>query len=168
MLSVVIPTLNEAKNLEILLPQIKNYCDEIILVDDGSIDDTIAVGKQNNCKIIERKTKFGVGSAVIDGANAAAGNIVAIVDGDLSHPVKVLKAVSLINDDLVDIIKYSRFISGGGMDNKLRWHLQGIYNRIINILSGTRVSDFTIIKKSHLNNIAQLPAICIKINLCSV
>ncbi|HPG30949.1 MAG TPA: glycosyltransferase [bacterium] len=143
MLTVVIPTLNESKNLEILLPQLKNYCEEIILVDDGSVDDTIETGKKFGCKIIERKTKFGVGSAVIDGARAAAGDVVAIVDGDLSHPVEVLKSVYLINENIVDIVKFSRFIAGGGMDNKLRWILQGYYNRIINILAGTRVSDFT-------------------------
>ena len=143
MLTVVIPTLNESKNLEILLPQVKNYCGEIILVDDGSSDDTIETGKKFGCKIIERKTKFGVGSAVIDGARAATDDVVAIVDGDLSHPVELLKSVYLINENIVDIVKFSRFIAGGGMDNKLRWHLQGIYNRIINILAGTRVSDFT-------------------------
>lgn len=143
MLSIVIPTINEGENLEILLPELKNYSDEIIIVDDGSTDNTIKIGKKNNCKIIERKKKFGVGSAVIDGIRAATGDIVAIVDGDLSHPVKVLKAVSLIEDDLVDIIKFSRFIAGGGMENRLRWWLQLYYIRIINIIAGTRVSDFT-------------------------
>ncbi|HOK39560.1 MAG TPA: glycosyltransferase [bacterium] len=143
MLSIVIPTLNEEKNLEILLPKIKDYCNEIIIVDDGSTDNTIGVGKKYNCKILERKNKFGVGSAVIDGAKIASYDNIAIVDGDLSHPVEVLKSVYLIEQNIVDIVKFSRFIGGGGMDNKLRWHLQGIYNRIMNILAGTRVSDFT-------------------------
>ena len=55
MLSIVIPTLNEEKNLEILLPKIKDYCNEIIIVDDGSTDNTIGVGKKYNCKYLNEK-----------------------------------------------------------------------------------------------------------------
>jgi len=143
MLSIVIPTLNEAENLKILLPKLTAIADEIIIVDDGSKDDTCLVAKNYGCKIIERAFKHGVGSAVIDGALAVKNEIVAIVDGDLSHPVEVLKSKYLIADNIVDIVKFSRFIAGGGMANKNRWRLQAIYNRIMNILAGTRVSDFT-------------------------
>jgi dolichol-phosphate mannosyltransferase len=143
MFSIIIPALNEGKNLEILLPRLKDYCDEIVIVDDDSSDNTREVGANHNCKILHRTDKFGVGSAVNDGVSYATGDIVAIVDGDLSHPVKVLNSVYLIQKDIVDIIKFSRFISGGGMDNVIRWRLQGMFNRIMNILAGTRVSDFT-------------------------
>ncbi|MBP7654054.1 glycosyltransferase [Candidatus Dependentiae bacterium] len=143
MLTVIIPAFNEEKNLEILLPKLKNYCNEIVVVDDNSSDKTVETAEKYGCKIVLRKEKFGVGSAVIDGVKNAAHDIVAIVDGDLSHPVEVLKAACLIEQDIVDIVKYSRFISGGGMDNKKRWRLQLLYNRLMNILAGTRVSDFT-------------------------
>lgn len=155
MLSVIIPTINEGSNLKILLPKVKNNCDEIVIVDDGSVDDTLEIARKFGCIIIERGKRSGIGTAVHCGVKEAHGDIVAIMDGDDSHPVEALRSVNLIELDVVDIIKLSRFIPGGGMADKRRESLLGIYNKLFSLISFINVHDFTggyvIAKKETFN-----------------
>lgn len=143
MLSVIIPTINEEKNLETILPQLKSYAQEIVIVDDGSTDGTLRLAKQHGCKIVGRKKKLGVGTAVYDGVRAASGDIVAVMDADHSHPIEALKSVVLIEVGSVDIIKFSRFIAGGGMEDKFRHLLMRYFNRFLSAVAGVHTQDFT-------------------------
>src|SRR5690349_18793546 len=120
MLSVIIPTINEEGNLATILPQLKKYADEIVIVDDGSTDGTLKISAEYGCKIVNRGKRMGVGSAVYDGVRAASHNIVAVMDADHSHPIEALKSSVLIEVGSVDIIKFSRFVAGGGMEDSFR------------------------------------------------
>src|SRR5210317_2139661 len=88
MISLIIPTYKEAKNIEELLKSLKNLkeIDEIIVVDDNSPDGTADIANKY-AKIIVRKNERGLASAVIRGFDEAKGDIIGIMDGDLSHPV---------------------------------------------------------------------------------
>ncbi len=143
MLSVIVPTVNEAENLKLLLPDLKKSCDEIVLVDDASTDETVQIAKSFGCKVIQRPGLLGCGTAVYDGVTAASHDAVAIMDADFSHPLKMLSCRSLIEQDLVDIIKFSRFAAGGGMENKLRYYLFRIYNIMMSIILGVRSKEIT-------------------------
>ncbi len=94
-LSCVIPCFNEAKNLERLLPEISAYLAtltpfwELILVDDGSTDETLLVlakwAQQPGIKMISLSRNFGKEAALSAGLQAAKGDVVAMMDGDLQH-----------------------------------------------------------------------------------
>ncbi len=143
MLSVIIPTINEEGNLKTILPTLKQYCDEIVIVDDGSTDGTLELARQHACKIVNRGKKLGVGSAVYDGVRAASHAIVAIMDADHSHPMEALKSAVLIEVGSVDIIKFSRFVAGGGMEDNFRHGLMRLFNRFLAMIAHVHTQDFT-------------------------
>ncbi|OGD63367.1 hypothetical protein A2160_02690 [Candidatus Beckwithbacteria bacterium RBG_13_42_9] len=102
-LSVVIPLLNEEKNLPILISRLiqtikkdvkRSY--EIIFIDDGSIDKTWALigkfhKKNKNIKGISFFRNFGHQYALTAGINLAKGKLIYMLDGDLQHPPELLK-----------------------------------------------------------------------------
>jgi len=111
-ITLVLPTLNELDNLKLLLPRLKmilhsfkNY--ELVVVDDNSVDGTgqyvAAYAKRNNkVRLIRRLRKKGLASAIFDGADAACGDFVVIMDADLQHdPAKIPELLkSLRSNDL--------------------------------------------------------------------
>ena len=95
-MSCVIPCRNEARNLDLLLPQL---CDllprlaeawEVILVDDGSTDHTATVMRDwselPGFRVLELSRNFGKEAALTAGLEAAAGDVVVMMDADLQHP----------------------------------------------------------------------------------
>ena len=90
MVSVIIPTLNEAGNIREALSTIDRelaFPKEIIVVDGNSTDGTLEIVKDSNCKlIIEPRRGYGV--ALRQGMKAAKGDVVVMVDGDGTYEVK--------------------------------------------------------------------------------
>jgi glycosyltransferase involved in cell wall biosynthesis len=111
-ISVIIPTLNEEKNLEIVLRSMPRYIDEVIVVDGNSTDDTIAVAKRFKTKVI--KDSEGKGSALIKGMKIAKGDIIITMDADCSNSEKELPLLIEGINVGHDICMGSRFIAGGG------------------------------------------------------
>src|SRR3990167_6736076 len=101
-LSLVIPTYNEKENIKKLIKKVQNEFNknkingEIIVVDDNSPDGTGKIleklkKKYKNLKVIHRKAKFGLSSAVLDGWKIANSEILGVMDADLSHPSEKIK-----------------------------------------------------------------------------
>ena len=99
MLSLILPTYNEAENLPILLPKIaealRNIPHEVIIVDDDSPDGTWDIAHRfadqyPNLHIIRRIGRRGLSSAVVEGFLAANGNILAVADADGQHDLSLL------------------------------------------------------------------------------
>jgi glycosyltransferase involved in cell wall biosynthesis len=116
--SVVIPTLNEERNLCHVLPRIPAWIDEVLLVDGRSTDGTVAEAKRllPSVRIIE-EAEAGKGRALFAGMRAATGDIVVAIDadgsmdpGDLPRYVYSLMAGA-------DFAKGSRFVHGGRTDD---------------------------------------------------
>src|SRR5215207_4708617 len=81
--SVIIPTLNEAKNLRYVLPYIPTWIHEVIIVDGRSTDDTIDVALSMHPKVrIVEETRRGKGAALKAGFSAAEGEIIIMLDAD--------------------------------------------------------------------------------------
>ena len=94
-LSCIIPCHNEARNLDLLLPQLAQLLPrlatpwEVILVDDGSADHTAAVMRDwselAGIRAIELSRNFGKEAALTAGLQAARGEVVVMMDADLQH-----------------------------------------------------------------------------------
>jgi glycosyltransferase involved in cell wall biosynthesis len=116
-ISLVIPTLNEAENIRLLLPTIPTWIDEIIVVDGRSTDHTVEViesfASQRRLRLI-LETRKGKGAALRAGFAAALGEIIVAIDADCSmHPCEIPLLVAALTAG-ADFAKGSRFIQGGG------------------------------------------------------
>ncbi|WHE08137.1 glycosyltransferase family 2 protein [Thermoanaerobacterium thermosaccharolyticum] len=107
MISVIIPAYNEEKNIKNVLNVLKkiNIIDEIIVVNDGSTDDTEKVVSLFEVKLINLRTNLGKGAAVKRGIQAANGDFLVLLDADLigftpEHFNKLVKPVLENNCDM--------------------------------------------------------------------
>jgi len=113
--SVVIPSLNEARNLPFVLPRLPKWVHEVILVDGHSTDDTIEVARRlwPGIRVVEEQRR-GKGVALRAGFALAAGDIIVTLDADGSADPAELNAFvgGLLSG--ADFVKGSRFMQGGG------------------------------------------------------
>lgn len=122
-LSIVVPTYNEAESLPFLVERIHaSLCDldyELIIVDDNSPDGTGALAeelaREKPIKVLHRKGKLGLASAVIDGFGQASGDVLGVIDADLQHPPEKIPEL-LRAMGKADIVIASRYVKGGGME----------------------------------------------------
>jgi len=129
--SIIIPTYNESENIVRILDSIgenlpSNISTEAIVVDDNSPDGTanlvenyikkIKDSVSYTVKIIQRKTKSGLSSAVINGIEKSNGKTVVVMDSDFSHPPNLIpKMVNEITNSEYDIVIASRYLKDGGI-----------------------------------------------------
>jgi Glycosyl transferase family 2 len=146
-ISVVVPTRNEAKNLEIILPAIaavRPAVHEIIVVDGNSTDGSLEVARRvlPSVRTITQ-TRKGKGNAMACGFAAVTGDVVVMFDADGSaDPAEIPRFV----DALVagaDFAKGSRFAAGGGSDDITLLRKTGNFglNGVANALFGTSYTD---------------------------
>ncbi|NVN52744.1 glycosyltransferase family 2 protein [Mycolicibacterium hippocampi] len=143
-ISVIIPALNEARNLPHVAARIPADIDEIVFVDGGSHDDTVAVARELWPDGVHlRQTRKGKGNALNCGFAAASGDIIVMIDADGStDPAEIPRFVAALVAG-ADFAKGSRFISGGGSDDITRIRRAGNWglNALVNVLFTTRYTD---------------------------
>ncbi|HWB36150.1 MAG TPA: glycosyltransferase family 2 protein [Rugosimonospora sp.] len=142
--SVVIPALNEAKNLPHVFDRLPADIDEILLVDGGSTDGTVEVAQQlRSDVIVVQQTRRGKGNALACGFAKATGDIIVMIDADGStDPAEIPDFVQALLEG-ADYAKGSRFRPGGDSHDITRFRRLGNYglNAIVNILFRTHYSD---------------------------
>jgi hypothetical protein len=142
--SVVIPTLNEARNLPLVLPHIPLDVHEVILVDGASVDDTIEVARSLLPSIrIVIETERGKGAALCAGFRAAEGDIIVMLDADGStDPTEIPLFVEALLGG-ADFAKGSRFRGEGGSSDISRFRALGNWGfvMLVRLLFGGRYTD---------------------------
>ncbi|MFJ7287592.1 glycosyltransferase family 2 protein [Curtobacterium sp. AB451] len=131
--SVVIPARNEARNLEIILPQLPPVY-EVILVDGNSVDDTIATAQRlmPTIKVVQQ-TRKGKGNALACGFEAVTGDVVVMFDADCSADAAEIPRFVQALVDGADVAKGSRYAPGGGSDDITI--IRGLGNKGLNMIS---------------------------------
>jgi glycosyltransferase involved in cell wall biosynthesis len=141
--SIVVPALNEAANLAVVLPQLPDV-HEVILVDGGSVDGTIATARRVMPGIVTvLQARKGKGNALAAGFARVTGDIVVMFDADGSaDPAEIERFVRTLTDG-ADFAKGSRFTEGGGSQDITPVRTAGNWglNAIFNMGFGRRYSD---------------------------
>jgi glycosyltransferase involved in cell wall biosynthesis len=145
--SVIVPTRNEAKNLEIILPAIaavRPAVHEIIVVDGNSTDGSLEVARRvlPSVRTITQ-TRKGKGNAMACGFAAVTGDVVVMFDADGSaDPAEIPAFVAALVAG-ADFAKGSRFAAGGGSDDITLLRKTGNFglNGVANALFGTSYTD---------------------------
>jgi glycosyltransferase involved in cell wall biosynthesis len=143
-ISVVIPALNEAKNLPYVLPRIPPYVHEVILVDGYSTDDTIEIAQAllPTVRVVYQEGR-GKGAALRTGFAAATGDVIVMLDADGStDPAEIPAFVGALCAGF-DFAKGSRFLQGGGTADMPRIRQLGnqSFVRLVHLFFGGRYSD---------------------------
>jgi hypothetical protein len=142
--SVVVPTLNEARNLPYVFSRLPADVHEVIVVDGHSVDDTVAVARQLRPDVrVVQQSRCGKGNAVACGFEAATGDVIAMVDADGSaDPGEIPKFVDALLSG-ADFAKGTRFAAGGGSSDITRLRRLGnrLLGAVVNLCYGTHYSD---------------------------
>ncbi len=142
-LSIIIPAKDEAPRLDVLLPKLVSiYPDaEIIVVDDGSSDNTRTLGDKHGIKIISHPYNMGNGAAVKTGARHARGELLVFMDADGQHrpeEIELLLAQIEVGHDM-SIGARSR----SGQASVGRFAANTIYNGLASWMVNRKVEDLT-------------------------
>ncbi|MEH1785541.1 glycosyltransferase [Nostoc sp.] len=128
-LSLVIPTYKERDNIKNVVSILSQLLDEsipgnyeLIVVDDDSPDRTWEIAQSltteyPQLRVMRRQQERGLSSAVIRGWQAATGNVLGVIDGDLQHPPEVLMQLLRSVEQGADLGVASRHVEGGGVSS---------------------------------------------------
>ena len=144
MISVVIPAHNEEKAIGTVLYELIEVLDgqsyEIIVVDDGSTDNTAKIVQENKfIKFIQHPQNMGYGAAIKTGIKNATNDLILIIDGDGSYPVKAIPEL-LKEADEYDMVVGART----GKEVKIQLYrkpAKWFLSMLANYLSGTKIPD---------------------------
>jgi len=142
-ISIILPSKNEARSLDLLLPRIRQYLPdaEIIVVNDGSTDDTEQVCEKHGVKVITHPYCIGNGGAIKSGARAAGGDILVTMDADGQHdPADINRLIELL-DHGYDMAVGAR--SSGSHASLGRLTANRIYDKLAGLMVGQDIKDLT-------------------------
>ncbi|HEY9810911.1 MAG TPA: glycosyltransferase [Halomicronema sp.] len=127
--SLVIPTYNEAKNIQDIIIQLTQLLDteifgqyELIVIDDNSPDRTWEIAQNlmsqyPQLRVMRRDTERGLSTAVIRGWQVAKGDILGVIDADLQHPPETLLKLWREIQRGADLATASRHLDSGGVSD---------------------------------------------------
>jgi len=160
-LSIIIPVMNEEENIKPLLEKIreslKNIDYEVIFVDDGSTDKTVEKIKENadeRVKLIVFSRNFGQTTAMAAGIDAAEGELIAMLDGDLQNdPSDIPMMIQKLEKEGWDVVAGKRAKRQDGF--LLRKLPSKIANWLIRKLTGVYISDYGCTLKVFKSDVAK-------------
>jgi|YelNatPaOPRAMG01_1025707.scaffolds.fasta_scaffold88849_2 glycosyltransferase involved in cell wall biosynthesis len=141
----VIPAYNEEKTIGFVIKETKKYVDNVIVIDDGSTDNTAKIAKKNGAVIYSHPTRMGLGKTILDGYREALkldAEIVLQIDADGQYlPKEIPKLLKPIIDNQADMVLGSRFL--GTIENMPLIKKIGnkFFSKITSFLSGIKITD---------------------------
>jgi glycosyltransferase involved in cell wall biosynthesis len=142
-LSIILPAKNEAPALADLLPRLRamHPTAEIIVVDDGSTDDTPAICARNSVNCLSSPYSMGNGAAIKRGARVATGEILVFMDGDGQHdPADIARLVEKLQQGYDMAVGARDWGSQAGVGRGLA---NTLYNWLASRMTGHEVADLT-------------------------
>jgi glycosyltransferase involved in cell wall biosynthesis len=143
-LSVIIPARNEAASIGTLVRSIRDIYPgaEILVVNDGSTDETAAFAREAGADVFEHPVSMGNGAAVKAGARRATGDVLVFLDADGQHnPADIQRLVKRL-DDGFDMVIGAR-ANGKSHANVGRLLANGAYNVVASLVTGRTIPDLT-------------------------
>lgn len=143
MISIVLPAKNEANSLLTLLPEIKRLhpTSEIIVVNDGSTDDTIKVCKKFGVTVITHHYSIGNGGAIKAGARIAKHDKLILMDADGQHdPSDISRLIHKLDQGFDMVVGARQANSQASLPRRLG---NAFYNRLASLMTGHRIDDLT-------------------------
>lgn len=151
-LTIVVPAFNEGQRLPLLLRALRqagfSRTTEIVVVDDGSGDDTVEVAEREgawceNFRVIEHRRNRGKGAAVKTGVQAARGRIVAFVDADNATDLSAIDPMCDLIEGSVGAVFGSRHAPGAVVTGSppIRGVMGRVFNHVVRYAAGTTIRD---------------------------
>lgn len=143
LLSIVMPAKNEGEGLTRILPQIREkYPDaEIIVVNDGSTDDTVEVCRRNNVILLTHPYSMGNGAAIKTGARHATGNVLVLMDADGQHdPADIPRLLEKLSEGYDMVVGARSHPSQAGLHRAIG---NNFYNKIASWMVKHKIEDLT-------------------------
>ena len=139
----VIPAYNESKRIASVLQEVKNYTDKVIVVNDGSTDDTARIAIENQAHVIDLKENKGAGNATREGCLEAirlGAGIILTIDADGQHDPREIPSLlqPLIHEDIQIVFGGRPRNPSMPIENRLGNHL---LSRISSVLLGVTILD---------------------------
>ncbi len=167
---VVIPTLNEAGNIPVLVDKLETTLAgmdwELFFVDDDSKDGTYAeivklVEVKNNIKAIKRVGRTGLASACFEGMMLSDSPIIVVMDADLQHDETLIpQMVYLLKSEHLDIVSASRFAVGASLEGlgNIRKRVSRLGNLMANYVMKSSLTDpltgFFVVRREVVDKVA--------------
>ena len=142
-LSIIIPAKNEAAIIGDVVASVrqKYAAAEILVVNDGSEDDTAAIAENAGAKVLTHPVSLGNGAAIKAGARVASGDILVMMDGDGQHKAEDIPSLIEKLDEGFDMAIGAR--DSGSHAGFGRLAANGLYNVFASMISGHRIPDLT-------------------------
>ncbi|OGT33711.1 MAG: glycosyl transferase [Gammaproteobacteria bacterium RBG_16_51_14] len=141
--SIILPAKDESEALKILLPRLRKLYPEgqIIVVNDGSSDDTVVVCRANGVEVVSHSYSMGNGAAIKSGARAASGDIFVFMDADGQHdPNNIRHLLEKIHEGFDMVVGARDAASQASLGRGLA---NFIYNKFAGFIVNHRVADLT-------------------------
>lgn len=151
MISIIVPSYNEAESLSVLLSKIHDvlkahaYSAEVIFINDGSTDatadvlNTLSLQSPLTVHIIHFKNNRGKAAALTAGFQKATGDIIITMDADLQDdPAEIPKLIDILEQENLDLVSGWKFPRKDPVEKRI---FSFIFNRVTSILTGVKLHD---------------------------